>query len=222
MQGRTTLAAAIFDMNGTLVDDIAYHYRAWTMLAERHGFAMDEALFQSFNGQKNEDIFPRLLGGAVPPEQIEALGREKEEHYRELYRPHLAPVRGLVPLLERLRARKVALAVASSAPAENRALVIEGLGWQRTFDVVVDNEGLRGKPEPDIFLAAARRLGCAPDTCLVFEDAENGVRAARAGGFACVGVTTNVSPERLREAGAVITVPDFDALPDDLDGLLER
>jgi beta-phosphoglucomutase family hydrolase len=214
------LQGAIFDLNGTLVDDIAYHYQAWCSLADRHGFAMNEDIFQSFNGQKNEDIMPRLLGGAVDRAQMEALGREKEETYRELYRPHLAPLRGVEPLLQRLRARGVALAVASSAPVENRDMVIDGLHWRTTFDIVVANEGLRGKPAPDIFLAAAQKLGLPPGACLVFEDAGNGVRAARAGGFACVGVTTNVPAQALLDAGAVITVPDFAALPDDLDALL--
>jgi HAD superfamily hydrolase (TIGR01509 family) len=122
--------------------------------------------------------------------------------------------------LHKLRVRGVALAVASSAPVENRDMVIDGLRWRDTFDIVVANEGLRGKPEPDIFLAAADRLRVPPRSCLVFEDAENGVKAARAGGFACVGVTTNVAAQVLRDAGAVITVPDFDALPDDLDALV--
>jgi beta-phosphoglucomutase len=215
-----SLHAAIFDLNGTLVDDIAYHYQAWSQLATKHGFAMSEAIFQSFNGQKNEDIFPRLLGGAVDREQMEALAREKEELYRTLYRPHLAPVRGAPALLQRLRARGVALAVASSAPVENRDMVIDGLGWRATFDLVVANEGLRGKPAPDIFRSASERLAVPPRSCLVFEDAENGVLAARAGGFACVGVTTNVAAQVLRDAGAVITVPDFEALPDDLDALV--
>lgn len=215
-----SLCAAIFDMNGTLVDDIAFHYRAWQILAERHGFAMDEALFQSFNGQKNADIFPRLFGGVVDEPTIAALAHEKESLYRELYRPHLAPVRGAVALLERLRARGVRLALASSAPEENRALVLDGLAWHDMFDVVVDAAGLAGKPAPDIFLAAASRLGCTPAECLVFEDAENGARAATAGGFTCIGITTNVAPDRLRDAGATLTVPHFDALPADLDAIL--
>lgn len=216
------LRAAIFDLNGTLVDDIAYHYRAWKILGERHGFAMDEALFQSINGFKNEDIFPRLFGRSVELAEMEALGEEKEQMYREMYRPHLAPVQGAERLLERLRARGVVLAVASSAPKANRDMVVEGLHWSETFDVVVANENLRGKPAPDIFLAAAQRLGVAPAQCLVFEDAVNGVKAARAAAIACIGVTTNVAADELREAGAALTVPHFDALPDDLAALLAQ
>lgn len=83
---------------------------------------------------------------------------------------------------------------------------------------MVANEGLRGKPEPDIFLAAARLLGVGPEECLVFEDAENGVRAARAAGMRVIGVTTNVKADALRAAGAMRTVADFTEL--DLDELL--
>ncbi|MBX3261013.1 MAG: HAD family phosphatase [Labilithrix sp.] len=214
------LQAVVFDLNGTLVDDIQFHFEAWKALGERHGFAMTPAIFQACNGLKNEDIVPRLLGREVAPALVDALGREKEERYRALYRPRLAPVRGAPELFVRLRARGLKLAVASSAPRANREMVIDGLGWSATFDVVVANEGLRGKPAPDIFLAAAERLAVPPEACLAFEDAENGVVAARAAGMTVVGVTTNVAAEALERAGAASTIADFSALPDELDVLL--
>ncbi|MBX3197856.1 MAG: HAD family phosphatase [Labilithrix sp.] len=214
------LQAVVFDLNGTLVDDIQFHFEAWKALAERLGVAMTPPIFQSYNGLKNEDIIPRLLGREIGPALVDALGREKEEHYRALYRPHLAPMRGAPELFARLRARGVKLAVASSAPRENREMVIDGLGWSTTFDVVVANEGLRGKPAPDIFLAAAERLAVPPEACLAFEDAENGAIAARAAGMTVVGVTTNVEASALEKAGAALAVADFTALPDDLDALL--
>lgn len=141
------------------------------------------------------------------------LEAEKEGEYRELYRPHLAPLRGANELLERLHANGVKLAVASSAPPENRALVIDGLGWQRRFDAVVASEGLPGKPAPDIFLAAAEALGIAPRECVAFEDAVNGVRAAVAAGMKVVGITTTVDAATLRSAGAAITAAHFDEVP---------
>ncbi len=208
--------AAVFDLNGTLVDDIAFHFRAFKELGERVGFAMDEAIFQSCNGLKNEDIFPRLLGREIGPALVLELGRAKEETYRALYRPHLAPVAGAPELLARLRTAGVKLAVASSAPPENRALVLDGLGWNDAFDVVVASEGLRGKPAPDIFLAAAERLGCPPSSCIAFEDAVNGVAAARAAGMTVIGVTTNVPAAALLEAGATNTIADFTELSVDL------
>jgi beta-phosphoglucomutase len=202
--------AAVFDLNGTLVDDLRFHFDAWRAFAEKHDVTLDDAFLQSINGLKNEDIFPKILGRAVPADELRALECEKEERYRDLYRPHLAPLRGANELLERLHAEGVKLAVASSAPPENRALVIEGLGWQKRFDAVVASEGLPGKPAPDVFLAAARELGVAPAECVVFEDAVNGVRAAVAAGMRVVGITTTVDAATLRSAGAAITAAHFD------------
>jgi beta-phosphoglucomutase family hydrolase len=214
------LRAVVFDLNGTLVDDIAFHFQAWKSLADRLGVAMDEAIFQSFNGLKNDDIFPRLLGRDIGPALVEALGREKEEQYRALYRPHLAPVRGAEELFARLRSAGVKLGLASSSPEENRRMVLEGLKWSDAFDVVVVPTDLPGKPAPDIYLAAAERLDAPPAACIAFEDAENGVRSASAAGMFVIGVTTNVPAAALREAGASLTIADFTELPADLDALL--
>lgn len=214
------LRAVVFDLNGTLVDDIPFHFLAWKALADRLGVPFDEARMQEWNGFKNEDIFPRLLGRPVTAEELARLGDEKEVHYRTLYRPHLAPLAGAEAFFARLRASGLRLAVASSAPPENRALVLEGLHWTATFDEVVASEkGLRGKPAPDIFLAAAERLGVPAEACIAFEDAANGVVAARAAKMRVVGVTTNVSADVLRDAGASFTIPDFVALPAELDAL---
>jgi HAD superfamily hydrolase (TIGR01509 family) len=183
---------------------------------------MDEATFQSFNGLKNADIFPRLLGRALSAAEVQALSDEKEASYRALYGPRMAPHRGANELLLRLGQGGVKLAVASSAPPANRAMVLDGLGWTASFDVVVASEGLRGKPAPDIFLAAASLLGVPPSSCVAFEDAVNGVQAAVSAGMLTVGVTTNVSGPELAAAGARFTIADFASLPPELDALLPR
>lgn len=216
------VAGAVFDLDGTLVDNIAFHYEAFRRLAARLGKTMDEATFQSFNGLKNADIFPTFLGRALSAAEIQALAAEKEETYRRIYQPELAPHRGAAALLDRLRAAGVKLAVASSAPPENRTMVLDGLGWTSRFDAVVASEGLRGKPAPDVFLAAAESLGVLPEACVAFEDAINGVVAAAAAGMVVVGVTTNVGAADLAAAGARFTIADFESLPADLDVLLPR
>jgi HAD superfamily hydrolase (TIGR01509 family) len=213
------LRGAIFDLNGTLVDDIPFHRDAWAMLAKKLGVPMSESIFQSFNGLKNDDIFPRLLGREVGPAMVAALGREKEEHYRALYRPHLKAVAGANELLARLRAAGVRLALASSAPPENRAMVLDGLGWNETFDAVIVPDDIPGKPAPDIFFAAANALDVPARDCLVFEDAWNGVKAASTAGMTVIGLTTNVDAEVLLRGGAVTTSADFNTLPEDLDTL---
>ncbi len=206
-------AGAVFDLNGTLVDDIAFHVRAWRELGTRLGYELDDARFQrEINGLKNEDIFPKLLGRAVTPEEVARFGDEKEQLYRAAYRPVLAPVAGANELLVTLRARGVKLAVASSAPPENRAMVLDALDWWSAFDAIVKAEGLRGKPAPDIFLAAAQALGVAPDACVAFEDAPNGVMSAAAAGMFVIGITTNNDAATLRAAGAQHIASDFTSL----------
>jgi HAD superfamily hydrolase (TIGR01509 family) len=216
------IGAVIFDLNGTLVDDIPFHRQAWEVMATKMGAPMSESIFQSFNGLKNEDIFPRLLGRDLGPAILEELGRQKEEHYRSLYRPHIAAVAGANELLARLRSRGVKLALASSSPPENRGMVLDALSWTRTFDAVIVPEGIPGKPAPDIFLAAAKELDVPPSASLVFEDAWNGVKAAATAGMSVIGVTTNVEADVLLRGGAVCTIADFTALPDDLDVFLKE
>lgn len=195
------------------MDDLRFHFDAWRAFARRRGITLDDAFLQSINGLKSEDIFPKILGRAVPAEELRAFEAEKEGEYRELYRPHLAPMRGANEMLDRLRAAGVKLAVASSAPPENRALVIDGLGWDTRFDAIVASEGLPGKPAPDVFLRAAQMLDVAPGACVVFEDAVNGVRAAVAAGMKVVGITSTVDADTLRSAGAAIAAAHFDEVP---------
>jgi len=215
------IEGVVFDLDGTLVDNIAFHFEAFRALASRLGLAtMDEATFQSFNGLKNEDIFPRFLGRELTSAEISALSDEKEATYRALYAPKLVPHRGATELLDRLCAAGVKLAVASSAPPANRSMVLDGLAWSSRFDAVVASEGLRGKPAPDIFLAAAERIGVAPGACVAFEDAANGIQAAAAAGMLVVGITTNVPAATLVAAGARFTAPDFLSLPAELEAML--
>jgi HAD superfamily hydrolase (TIGR01509 family) len=217
------ITGVVFDLDGTLVDNISFHFEAFRALSARLGLAtMDAATFQSFNGLKNEDIFPRFVGRTLTRAEIDALSEEKESTYRALYLPKIVAHRGAPELLERLHGAGIKLAVASSAPPVNRTMVLDGLGWTSRFDAVVASEGLRGKPAPDIFLAAAERLGVAPGECLAFEDAENGIQAAASAGMTVIGVTTNVSADALRAAGARFTIADFVSLPPELEAMLPR
>jgi beta-phosphoglucomutase family hydrolase len=214
--------AAIFDLDGTLVDNMRFHVQAWVSMSRGLGIeAPAERFEREFNGKRNEEIFPALLGRPVPPEELARLAEQKESHYRELYAPHLAPLRGARELLSRLRGAGLGLAVATAAPRANRAFVLDGLELRPFFSHVVGAEDVtRGKPAPDIFLAAARALEVEPAACVVFEDAVNGVRAARAAGMLAVGVTTLTPAEVLREAGAHWVIRDFTLLPEDFERLL--
>lgn len=211
------IGAVVFDLDGTLVDNMGFHLRAFQAMGARLGKEISPELFErEFAGRKNDEIFPMLLERHVPAEELHALAEEKEASYRELYRPHLAPMRGAQELIEALLARGVKLAIASAAPAANRKMVLEGLGWAERFHAVVGPEGLRGKPAPDIFLAAAAKLAVEPRQCIAFEDAVHGVTAAAAAGMRVVGILSTTPERVLRDAGATWTARDFASLGDEV------
>ncbi|HEU4382097.1 MAG TPA: HAD family phosphatase [Anaeromyxobacteraceae bacterium] len=214
--------AAVFDLDGTLVDNMAFHGRAWVATAERLGVQATRDQFErEWAGKTSPEIFEILLGGPQPAAVAAKLAAEKEAAYRELYLPHLAPLPGLFPFLARLRSAGVRVALATAAPAENRDFILGALGLERAFEVVQGPEGVaRGKPAPDIYLSAAARLGLEGGACVAFEDAVNGVRAARAAGMAVVAVLTTAAEADLRAAGASFAIRDYASLPGELERYL--
>jgi beta-phosphoglucomutase len=215
--------AAVFDLDGTLVDNMRFHGDAWLALAARLGApATREDFERTWAGKKADEIFAILLGRRLPAAESEALEQEKERAYRAAYRPAVAPVRGLFPFLDRLSTAGFRLAVATAAPEANRAMVLEALGLASRFEVVVGPEGanVRGKPFPDIYLAAAKALALPAGDCLAFEDAVNGVASARGAGMEVAAVLTSIGEAELRAAGARYALRDFASLPPELELLL--
>jgi HAD superfamily hydrolase (TIGR01509 family) len=197
-----------------MVDNMQYHVDAWIEMGKKLGHELTrEHIQREFSGRKNEELFPPLAGRALSVSEIQELAEEKEARYRELFAPHVRLLDGLAAFLDLLDARGIAVGIATAAPAKNRALVIDRLGLAARIKVIVGAEQVqRGKPAPDLFLAAAQQLGCDPSATLVFEDAVLGVQAGRAAGMTVCGVTTGEPSEVLLAAGANFTIRDFTEL----------
>jgi HAD superfamily hydrolase (TIGR01509 family) len=209
------IAAAVFDLNGTLIDDMRAHGRAWSAVFRELGVDVPAQRFErELAGMKHAETFEAVLGRKLPDEEAKRLGERKDALYREIYAPELRLVAGARELLQRLRAARIRTAVATAAPLANRDFALDGLGIRGLFDAVVGEESVRrGKPAPDLYLAAAKALGTDPAACLAFEDAANGVRSARSAGMHAAAVTTTTPAEALREAGAEFVFEDFAHLP---------
>ncbi len=220
----TTIRAVLFDLDGTLVDNMPFHIDAWIETARSLGREITAAtVMRDFAGRRNEEILPALLGRPLDPAELAALADAKEARYRELFAPHVAPIRGAVALLDELAAHGVLCGIASAAPKPNRDFVLDRLGLRDRFRVIVGAEEVsRGKPAPDLFLLGASRLGVDPRAVLVFEDAHLGVTAAVAAGMIACGVTTGEPGEVLTAAGAMATAPDLHSLPDALRAMWQR
>ena len=210
------IRAVLFDLDGTMVDNMRYHADAWIEMGKKLGHDLTrEHIQREFSGRKNEELFPLVIGRPLDAAEIERLSEEKEARYRELFAPHVRLLDGLEAFLDRLAARGIAVGIATAAPSKNRAFVLERLGLAARISVVVGAEQVkRGKPAPDLFLAAAGQLACEPSATLVFEDAVLGVQAARAAGMRVCGVTTSEPSDVLLEAGAHFTIRDFTELPE--------
>lgn len=201
---------AIFDVDGTLVDNHAAHEEAWMVWCARHGLSIDREYYRErLYGRTNDAIFRILFGEEISPDTIARLAAEKEAIYREIYAPLMKPTPGLIEFLLALQAEEIPCAVASNAERVNVDFVVDGLGLRPFFRAVVSREDVaRGKPEPDLFLAAAERLAIPPTHCWAFEDSDTGFEAARRAGLritAIVGARAGKTTPSCVE----YAVPDF-------------
>jgi beta-phosphoglucomutase len=205
----------IFDLDGTLVDNMAWHARAFDAFATRHGLpAMTLETRRRIDGKRNSEIFPLLFGRELPREEIRRYEAEKEGAYRDISRGAIQTVAGAARLLDHLEACAIPVAVATSAPAENVTHTLAEVGLASRLTLIVRGDEVpRGKPAPDVFLHAAARLGVESTQCLVFEDAPVGIAAAHAAGMPCVALSTSFSAESFAacEPPPEFTCADFDA-----------
>lgn len=186
------LRAAVFDMDGTLVDNMHVHRDAWRLFLERKGLSFDEQAYHRNNTGTISEIIPRFFPMATDPAEAYRLGMEKEAVYREMYRGHVLPLPGLVAFLDILRKSEVRIALATAAYRGNIDFTLDELAIRNRFDTLVGSEDVqRGKPHPDVYLRAAERLGIEPQYCLAFEDSHSGIQAALAAGMRVVGLATS-------------------------------
>lgn len=207
--------ALLFDLDGTLIDSMPLHQRAWVQWFASTGQPLDEdpRFFATTAGRSNAEILAEMFPARSEAER-EVMADAKEALYRAEAQQHLQAVAGGLALLARARSAGLKLAVCTAAPPANIAVAFERFGLGALVDTVTSPaDGLRGKPHPDIFDEAARRLGVAPEHCLVFEDAPLGIEAARRAGMAAVALTTTLDADAFSAYPNLITaVRDFDAL----------
>ena len=208
--------AVLWDLDGTLVDSEEFHWQSWRDALRSEGIELSYPQFLASFGQRNDRILGLWLG-AADAERIRRIGDAKEAEYRRLAEAHgLTPLPGAREWLERLHAAGWKQAIASSAPRLNVETMLRALGLADDFDAIVSAEDVSvGKPDPEVFLKAAEKLGVAPSHCIVVEDAAAGVEAARRAGMRSVGVNPR---QRLDADISVASLADL--APDAFDRLI--
>lgn len=208
------MSAAIFDMDGVLIDSGAHHRHAWrALLAELGAEPAHPEHWRLTIGRPSEEAIPLLLGRRMSGAEARRLARRKRDLYQERAQTGMEPVPGVPEFLHALERQHVPRAVGTSASRWDAERLLDDLGLLRFFDVVVTaDDVMLGKPDPEVWAQAARRLRVTPSHCVVFEDAPVGIQAARAAGMRAIGVTTAHTDAELLAAGADHTIPDFQGL----------
>ena len=203
--------AIIFDMDGTMVDNMMVHHRAWQQTLKEMGLFMTlEEVKEKVHGI-NEEILERLFGDRFTPEERKRFAYTKESNYRELFIDSLVLIAGLETFMNTVRKKKIPMAVGSAAPVENVDFVLDNLNIRSHFQVVLHaGDVSKGKPDPEIYLKIMKLLKVNPSETLIFEDSVVGATAAENAGCDVMVVTTTHQPDEFIELKNVIgTIHDF-------------
>lgn len=194
--------AVIFDVDGTMVDNMQYHEKAWIELGRRRNLPIDHKFYiEKIHSRNNDDISRKHFVPMVGTEKALTIGKEKEAIYREIYRPVIKEIPGLGDLLAALAELGVPCAAASNSPTDNVNMVLEELAIKKFFKVVLDYTQIsKGKPDPEILLTAAGRLGVVPARCIVVEDSISGFRAAQRAKMPYIVITAGAHQNELKYA----------------------
>jgi beta-phosphoglucomutase len=185
--------AFIFDLNGTMIDDMAYHLQVWTsILNDDLGANLTTEEVRKNMYGKNHELLERVFGkDRFTLREADSISLSKEDRYQEIYRAHMQLIRGLPELLQKASDTNISMAIGSAAIPYNINFVLDNLHIRHYFKTIVSaDDVVLSKPHPEVFLKAASQMNVQPARCVVFEDAPKGVEAAANAGMACVAITT--------------------------------
>lgn len=206
--------ALIFDMDGTMIESMPWHARSWVEFAQRHGVKLDVSeILARTTGRTGTESMRELFERELSDAECQAMVHEKEEIYRELFHDKFAEVAGFTAFAKAAVARGLKIAVGTAGDKHNIEFAMSRLKMDPLpLAIVGGDEGFSGKPTPAIFLEAARRIGIAPERCIVFEDAPFGIEAARRGGMRAVAVCSTHTAAELAGPHVIAAVRDYNEL----------
>jgi beta-phosphoglucomutase len=200
--------AAIFDMDGVVVNNANFHCMAWDLFCSEHGMKVSKEEVKSWFGNTNKTILQHLFNNSLMSEDIKKMAYRKEEIYREIYSSEITPVIGLIGFLKELKMNNISIALATAAPIENVDFVLKMTKTVEFFNTIIEESQIKlGKPSPEIFLKAALAINADPSSCVVFEDSFHGIMAGNSAGMKVVGVATSHKQNELKDT--ILNIRNF-------------
>lgn len=208
-----TPKAFLFDLNGTMIDDMHYHWDVWfEVITKQLGATLTKDEVRGHMYGTNYEVLTRIFGeGKFSKEEFNAISHAKEVRYQEIYKPHLDLLPGLFDFLKKAREQGIKMAIGSAAPPFNINFVMDNLNIRHYFQEIISGDDVaESKPHPEVYLKAARYLDVEPHSCIVFEDAPKGVEAALNAGMKAIVITTmHTQEEFLGYNNVLLFIQDY-------------
>jgi beta-phosphoglucomutase family hydrolase len=202
---RQSKKTILWDMDGVIADSYFLHFAAWQETFTKRGIKFTEEAYTKLFGARNDFIISAIIGRELPERDVKIMVQEKEENFRRKATGNIKPFPGSIRLLNAIKKGNFKLGLVSSAPKDNIDLILNELNLEEIFDCVVfGQEVSESKPNPQVYLLAAKKLQVAPKDCVVIEDSPFGVKAAKSAGMKCLAITNTHPQQKLEEANKVV------------------
>ena len=200
----------IFDMDGTIVDSLPYHYEAWKIFFNENKVENFSEKLNEYKGGGTLDLMRTVYGNQYSKKELKKMSEDKEKIFRKIYKGEIKQILGFNKFLDELKSKDIMVGLASNAIRKNVSMIINELEIDDYFDsIICGDEVINGKPNPEMFNETIDRFNINKDECLIFEDSLEGVLAAKNSGIKVIGITSSSSNKALTDAGCVMSISDY-------------
>ena len=200
----------IFDMDGTIVDSLPYHYKAWKIFFRENKVENFSEKLKEYKGGGTLDLMTAVYGDKYSRNDLKIMTDDKEIIFRQIYKNNVEPIKGFMKMFEFIKSKKILVGLASNAIRKNVKMILNELKIYEDFDsIICGDEVKKGKPNPEMFDETVNRFKLKKKECLIFEDSVEGVSAAVNSKVDVIGITSSTSGEVLIDRGCKLTMDDY-------------